>query len=52
MQIGSNKWDAVGRSFRATRNRSGPGMDPWETQQVIYLRFVLLTWMYCFLSVK
>ena len=49
--IGSNKQDAFDRLLTYTRNRSGPGIDPWGTPQVKYLRSVLLlssTWKYCF----
>ena len=50
--IGPNKQDAFGRTFTYTRNRIGSGINPWEPQQVIYFRSVLLfllIWIYCFL---
>ena len=52
---GSNERDAFGRWLTYTRNRSGPRVDPWGTQQVTHLGSVLLfssISMYCFLLDK
>ena len=39
---GSNKRDAFSRMLTYTRNRSGPRINLWRTQQVTHLRSVLL----------
>ena len=40
--MGSKIFDALQRSFTYIKNNKGPSIDPWETPQVIFAKFVFL----------
>ena len=40
--MGSKIFDALQRSFTYIKNYKGPSIDPWETPQVIFDKFVFL----------
>ena len=41
--MGSKIFEALQRSFTYIKNNKGPSIDPWETPQVIFAKFVFLS---------